>query len=93
MDSRTSRGVRFPALSLTTIESVLAPTEIALAIRQQPASNALDVTGFSNRRMYRMIRALTATFQHLDVAVQVTGAGQQDVSAGRLPAGASSRRR
>ena len=55
MDSRTSRGVRFPALSLTTIASVLAPTEIALAVWQQTASNALDIPCLGNRRVYRMI--------------------------------------
>src|SRR5450830_38509 len=62
--------------------SKLAPTGVrfrSLAIGQQPARNALDVACLGNRRVYRMIRPLAAAFEHLDIAVQVTGAGQQDV--------------
>ena len=50
-----------------------------LAVWQQTAGDALDVARFLDRRVYRVIRALAAAFQQLDIAVQVTGAGQQDV--------------
>lgn len=49
------------------------------AVWQQPARNALDVPRLDNRRVHRMIRALAAAFEHLDIAVQVAGAGEQDV--------------
>src|SRR5690606_18989972 len=49
------------------------------AVGQDAAGEALDVAGFRDGRMHRMIRALGAALQQLDVAVQVPGALQQDV--------------
>lgn len=51
----------------------------ASAIRQQPAGDAFDVAGLWDRRVDRVVRALTAALEQLDVAVQMAGAGQQDV--------------
>ena len=77
MGLRTPRGVRFPALSLTTIASRARSYKgfWLLAVWQQPAGNTLDVAGFRDGRMHRVIRALAAAFQHLDIAIQVAGAG------------------
>src|SRR3989338_7704351 len=50
-----------------------------LAVGQQTAGQALDIAGFRNGRMYRVVRALAAAFEQLDVAVQMAGAGHQDV--------------
>jgi hypothetical protein len=43
MDSRTPRGIRFPALSLTTIASMLAPTgNLLIDCRSEHARDGLE---------------------------------------------------
>lgn len=67
------------AIASARIASKLAPTEVyarLLAVWQQAAGDAFDVTGFSDGRVNRVIRALAAAFQQLDVAIQMAGAGQ-----------------
>ena len=53
--------------------------EVLSAVGQQAAGDALDVARFGDCRVYRVVRALAAALQQLDVAVQVAGAGKQDV--------------
>ncbi|RMS58861.1 hypothetical protein ALP63_04830 [Pseudomonas syringae pv. aceris] len=55
------------------------PGALVSAVGQQPAGDALDVARFGNGRVYRMVRALAAALEQLDVAVQMAGAGQEDV--------------
>ncbi|PNG62246.1 hypothetical protein SC81_22720, partial [Vibrio vulnificus] len=44
-----------------------------------PAGQALDVAGFRDRQVHRMVGALAAALEQLDVAVEMAGAADQDV--------------
>src|SRR5690606_34087152 len=46
---------------------------------QQAHRQTLDVAGFRDRQVHWMVGAMGTTLEQLDVAVQVAGAGQQDV--------------
>src|SRR5690606_2735566 len=49
------------------------------AVGQQAGGQALDVAGLADGRVHRVIGALGAALKQLDGAVQMAGAGQQDV--------------
>src|SRR5690606_36991188 len=61
-----------------SLASLPGALRVALG-RQHPTKHALQISRLRNRRVHRMIRALTVLFQNLQLAIDMSRSGAQDL--------------